>query len=321
MKHEKYKQWIQLQHYGELCEEESILLTAHLNRCEECRAYLKELRKLHQALAAEAEPEPDEELLAAARLELRERLTEERGRQSFWSRLRGAASGNLLAGWTGLPYATGFASAAVLIVLGFLVGYATFAPSAGQPEQVDVASSSDPWARGEMEIANVRFLDADASDGNVEFYFDAVVPMHVRGSVNDARVQKVLSHALIRGQNAGVRLRAISALSGDHLKELDHEVKSSLIRAVKLDDNDGVRMEALTALKQFDYDEQIKEALLHVLNNDPNPGLRIAAINSFQKEQLKDPDVIGVLQDKSESDGNGYIRVRSRAVLQEVRQQ
>jgi anti-sigma factor RsiW len=320
MKHEKYRQWIQLLHYGELCEEEDVLLTAHLNRCEGCRAYLKELRQLHQALAAEAVPEPDEELLAAARLELRERLAEERGRKSFWSRMREAAGGNRLAGWQWAQYAKGFASAAVLVALGFLVGYATFGPSSLPQEQVSIPSS-DPWARGEMEIANVRFLDADASDGHVEFYFDAVVPMHVRGDVNDARVQKVLSHALIRGQNAGVRLRAISALSGDNLDQADQEVKNALIAAAKGDDNDGVRMEALTALKQFDYDEQIKEALLHVLNNDPNPGLRIAAINSFQKEQLKDPDVIGVLQEKSESDGNGYIRVRSRAVLQEVSQQ
>jgi anti-sigma factor RsiW len=320
MKHEKYKQWIQLLHYGELCEEENILLTAHLDRCEECRAYLVELREFHQVLAAEAVPEPEEELLAAARLELRERLAGERGRKGLWSRIREAAGGNLLAGWQGLPYAKGLASAAVLVVLGFLVGYATFAPSALPPEPVSVASS-DPWARGEMEIANVRFVDADAGDGNVEFHFDAVVPMHVRGNVNDARVQKVLSHALIQGQNAGVRLRAISALSGDHLKEVDQEVKSALIAAIKSDDNDGVRMEALTALKQFDYDEQIKEALLYVLGNDPNPGLRIAAINSFQKEQLKDPDVIGVLEERSERDGNGYIRVRSQAVLQEVRQQ
>ena len=170
-------------------------------------------------------------------------------------------------------------------------------------------------------MGNLRFIDADPSDGNVEFTYEATAPVHVRGNVNDPMVQDVLSEALVDAQNPGVRLRAVSMLNTDKLKQPDADVKRALITALKLDENNGVRKQALAALQNFPFDNEIRDALLFVLNNDSNPAMRIAAIDAIRTERYRDPEVLRVLEEKANTDGNEYIRYRSRAVLQEAKQQ
>ncbi len=322
MRHEKFEAWLQLSLYDELNEEEKLLLERHLPGCPICRDRLVKLQELHRLLGKEA-PEPSEELLSEAREEFRKTLRETVTPVPWWRRWRrrlfSPAEGLFV---SGMPQLRAVAGGVMALAVGLALGYWLFAPQAAtvQPSP-DRAGSEEIWDRGDMKITNVRFSDPDAADGSVEFSFDAVAPMHIKGSVNDPRVQKVLSYALLNEQNPGVRIRAVNALSAPALKVPDEDVKKALIAALETDKNDGVRKEAFDTLQKYPFDEDIKEAFLHVLKNDPNPGLRISAINSFGVKELGDPDVRDVLKEKMENDRNDYIRIRSRAVLQEVSQQ
>jgi hypothetical protein len=113
----------------------------------------------------------------------------------------------------------------------------------------------------------------------------------------------------------------VSVFNTDRLKQPDADVKRALITALKMDENNGVRKQALAALQNFPIDNEIRDALLFVLNNDANPAMRIAAIDAIRTERYRDPETLRVLREKVQTDGNEYIRYRSRAVLQEATQQ
>jgi hypothetical protein len=215
-----------------------------------------------------------------------------------------------------------------MLGVGMLLGRLVLMPSQHTPDlPAPSMEKVSTYLEGETRIANVKFINSDVSGGEVEFTFDAVSPVHIKGNINDDRVQKVLAHALINDQNPGVRLRSASAFSTQiqKLKLPDKEVKVALILALKTDDNPGVRKEALKALLSFPFDEEVKQAFLHVLMRDKNPALRIAAINSLDSVRVlgqpRDKDLLEVLKQRMTTDDNNYIRIRAKTVLEEVRQQ
>jgi hypothetical protein len=252
-------------------------------------------------------------------MELRAALRIERSRKTWkdiWT--------ERLQGWFPAFRIT-FAAMASL-AFGIFIGYKAIRP-AEQPLQeeqrtttaIPVSDSQMPQSAGEMQITNVKFEDADASDGNVEFTFEAVRPMRYKGSINDPNAQKVLTYALVNEQNPGIRLHAANALNAKQLGKPDPAVKNALIHALRDDENTGVRMEALTALQRFETDEEIKQAILHVLVSDTNPGLRIAAIKSIEAEGSIDHEVVKVLKEV-QTDDEEYIRLSARKMIQEVSQ-
>jgi len=313
MRHQKFKEWIPLLAYDELDEDEKYLLDQHLAICAECREQLDEIKEIQQA--AGSPREPSETLLQQARRELRiglrHREPERRGWLGDWN-------------WSWLvPSFRTAVAGTVCLVLGLTGGHLVYR----QPPADDNSLITRPVVRGlpgspgNISVGNIRFIDADASDGNVEFTYEATAPVHLRGSINDPLIQDVLSEALVDAQNPGVRLRAVSVLNTVQLKQPDADVKRALITALKMDENNGVRKQALAALENFPVDNEIRDALLFVLNNDPNPAMRIAAIDAIRTERYRDPEVLRVLEEKMHTDGNEYIRYRSRAVVQEAKQQ
>ena len=322
MDHQVYKEWLQLLIYGELTDEQKAELDAHVRTCTECKSELKQLERFHSLLSHHRSVEPTDELLAEARQELRAALRIERSRQTFWDWIT-----EFIPRFVFPKYAVAFGAVAVLAI-GIALGRYVLSPLT-QPQQPVPTQTAKSAALldGETRISNVRFIDADASDGEVEFTFDAIAPVRIKGSINDDRVQKVLVHALLNDQNPGVRLRSVNAFASQahNLKLPDPQVKKSLIAALKSDANPGVRKEALRVLLTFPFDEEIKSAFLHVLLHDKNAGLRIAAINSLDSVRIvgqhSDNEFLDVLKEKMQSDENNYVRIRAKAVLQEVRQQ
>lgn len=326
MTHSQFREWLPLLAYDELGTEERTLLEEHLRSCGECRTGLEELRALRTGVAASQRLRVTEALLEEARLELRAALRKERLRPAIMDRIDGAIDA-LLASWAKWSLAGVFA-----VALGFLGGYIAFSPpdsSAGIA--LKAVSDATDISRGEAKITNVRFDDADPSDDEIEFTFEAVTPVTVKGSPNDPGIQSVLTKALMTEENPGVRLRTVSAITsqiqihGEKSPAAGDEVKSALIDAMKYDDNPGVRREALKALAKFPFDDAIKEGLLYVLGKDTNEGLRVEAINALAtaRDQIaaSDEQVLDILRKRVESDNNRYVRLRARAVLEEVRQQ
>jgi hypothetical protein len=168
-------------------------------------------------------------------------------------------------------------------------------------------------------VTDVRFLDHNADDGTVSFTYQTVREHAIHGSVADPQIQRLLAQGLINEGNAGVRLKTVNTLASapDYV---DPEVKAALILIVRMDENPGVRREALSALSQYPFDSQIKEVILSVLLHDPNSALRIAAINCLDSARVHgaaNPEMRDVLEKKLR-DSNTYVRMRARTVLQEV---
>ena len=50
-------------------------------------------------------------------------------------------------------------------------------------------TASDNPLQNNTQITNVKFADNIAAGGNVDFTFDAVKPVHIKGNINDPKIQ------------------------------------------------------------------------------------------------------------------------------------
>lgn len=305
--------------YDELTETECQGLRAHLAACETCELELEELKQLHVVLAQRHTVQPNEHLLIEARAQLRQALAREVSGRTVGQRLLEFLdsifpSYRIVLGGVGM------------LTAGLLGGYFWFSSSNLSPVSPNESTSAalpTPTDQGSTHITGLRFIDSDASDGEIEFTFDAVTPMRIKGSVNDDRVQQALAHAMVNDHNPGIRLRSVNAVGAQSLKLPDRELKAALVSALKSDTNPGVRREALRVLQGFQFDEEIKDAFLHALMHDTNSGVRIAAINALDSARVvgTDQELRRVLHDRLKTDNNNYVRIRSKAVLQEIENQ
>jgi hypothetical protein len=321
MRHNDYKELLRLSCYDELNEGERQVLDEHVKGCDECHLEIEELRKLGSLIHGGPRFEISDQLLDGARRELRVALRLEKSKSRFWvdlvSQLDALTS----------PAARIALGGAALIVVGLLAGYLLFKSSeATSVSGITQAVGQAPAQSTGPTITNFKFVGQPLQESDVEFTFDMVTPVHMKGSVNDAAVQRVLAQALMSDQNPGVRLRTVSAIveQGEALKSSDKEIKAALLDAVKSDPNVGVRKQALQALKRFPLDVEVKDALIFILKNEENPGIRIEAIAYLQSpefsRQLVDEDLLKVLKEKMRSDNNNYVRTRAKHFYEEVQQ-
>ncbi|MBM4160119.1 MAG: hypothetical protein FJ217_03370 [Ignavibacteria bacterium] len=321
MTHQDYKDLIHLSFLQELSEDEQSVLEEHLRDCPECGAEAGELKHLHEVIGRHSGGDITDDLLFQARRELRVALRLERAKKTRWI--------DLLERFNIMSYPTvrvAFASAAMLVI-GLGLGYLLFVPttsvtSVGEAGSLQGADSQS----GATKVSNLRFISQQTETGEVEFTFEMVTPIRMRGSVRDNVVQRVLAQALLNEQNPGARLQTVSTL-GTQLQPAalqDHEIKRSLIRALKADPNVGVRREALLTLQKLPLDEEVKQAFLYVLRHETNPAMRIDVINSLEKPVLAgkmiDKDILDVLREKMQTDENNYVRARARNVYEEGQQ-
>jgi hypothetical protein len=323
MKHRQWNKWLQLSLYDELTPEEQQQLGMHLNECASCRKELEDLKRIHAVLAQHVPVSISEMQLQDARRSLRNAVLAERSRVSFvelcLNRFDALLSRRLQVA----------AGSIALLAVGAAAGY-FFLKTPESMNGFQTASAGSSVERGESQIANIRFIDRDEKNGTIDFSFEALTPVHVRGSLNDERIQKMLAHALASEQNAGMRLRTVNLFGnyGESKEQrpnvLDDEVKKALITALQYDQNLGVRKQALDVLSQYLPDSTVTRAFLFVLANEKNTGLKIAAINSLDLSKYEhrpiNKDLLSAFQQKAQSDENSYIRLRAGAALQEVHQ-
>jgi hypothetical protein len=321
MKHKQYEEWLQLSFYDELNEQERTLLDKHLAACEICRSSLVELKKLHGTLAHRQVAGLQESTLQDARRNLRLHIHALAEHKSPWRKMKDALDGILA------PSLQVTLGGTAMVAIGVLAGYVLFGSHGDQSLLLRQTSAMEA---AEPQIMNIRFLDRDAQTGNIEFTFETVTPVHIRGNVNEEHIQKILARALVSNQNAGTRLRAVNMIGTQSEQgqvgnpKLSSEVKSALVTALLHDRNLGVRKEALGVLRNYLPDPVIVRAFLDVLANEKNTGLKIAAINSLDlskyENQPVNREILEMFKTKAQSDDNNYIRIRAKAALQEVQQ-
>ncbi|MBT5876985.1 MAG: HEAT repeat domain-containing protein [Candidatus Latescibacteria bacterium] len=325
MDKQQLKEWIMLSLYDELSEHEEHELQSYLQANKSAQSQFDELEKLHAAIARADKPPTADVVLVEARHGLRAVMKYEQQRKPVMRRLR-----ETISIWRDLMPTLRSANMKLALtgVSMLLVGvYLGMSGGLGERGELDTASealgASNLLKQPDVEISNVRFLDADASDGTVEFVFEAIRPIQIRGTLDNPDIQRVLAHAVVNEQNPGVRLRAVNAVSTSQYGggPID-EVKRALVVALKTDPNSGVRREAFSTLIQLPYDTIVKDALIHVLMNDDNVALRIEAINQLQNVSpdmiRSDQVMVDALQSRVDNDDNRYIRLRARNVLEEI---
>jgi anti-sigma factor RsiW len=321
MKHKQFEEWLQLSLYHELSEQERVLLDNHLTTCKQCQRNLDELKKLHTTLAYRQSVAAQESLLQDARRNLRSRIHAGAAQKSLWGKVKDVLDGILA------PPVQAALGGVAMIAMGIFVGYFAFKT----PSEKSLAmKQTAAMEAGESQITNIRFLDRDAQTGDVEFTFETITPVHIRGNVNEEHVQKVLARALVSDQNAGTRLRAVNMIGTqtgqrqNRVPGFDAEVKSALVTALLHDRNLGVRKEALSVLRNYLPDPVIVRAFLQVLANEKNTGLKIAAINSLDLSQYENQpvnrEILEMFKNKAQSDDNNYIRIKAKTALQEIQQ-
>lgn len=324
MSHNDVQHKLLLALYNELDSEDLGLVEAHLTECETCRQEYAQLSRLHRLVSLAKPPPPQARLVMEARQNLRAVLRYERSRSSFWQRFKVRLTGLLNA-------LTPSAHPVPAMALGGLVLFAAGAASSSyllnsSTDLIGLRDSRvaalDAISQGDVDIANVEFLNSDPSTGSVEFMFDAIRPVRIKGTVDDQRIQKILAYAVVNDQNPGVRLRAVNTVGTLGQPGGEGEIKRALITALKSDSNVGVRREAYTALMKYPFDESIKQALIHVLTLDDNPGLRIEAIATLEARVRSkvgaDPDLVNAFRSRMETDDNTFIRARARTVVESL---
>jgi hypothetical protein len=320
MQHKRFEEWLQLVFYNELTKQEKASLNNHMKVCTQCRTEYKRMREFFTLVSHNKPIINPELLLQDARRNLRLRLHKETKYQSLWIKVKDAFEDFLT------PQLQVALGGVAILAIGIFVGYLVFqSPEEKSLAFRQTASMSSAVEAGESQISNVRFIDRNAQTGVVEFTFETLTPVRIRGNVNDENIQKVLARALVTGQNPGVRLRAASIIGNQAgTPELDADVKVALIEALQHDQNLGVRKEALKVLRNYLPDPTIVRAFLSVLANEKNTGLKIAVINSLDLSQYENQpvnqEILSMFKNRVQSDDNNYIRIRAKAALQEVKQ-
>ena len=316
MKHNEYKQLLQLSLFGELKSEEQLKLKEHLLSCEECGAELEYQKNLLELISGREKADVDGKVLSAARYQLRGALRSEKANKNIFG-----STIDSVAQFFTTPLKFAVVSATMLL-FGVLIGSLLFSKSSGE-ELVTQNGNENRFASlsEEISISNLRFIDSDASDGEVEFTFQASRPVRLRGKVNDPQIQSVLTYAMLNEQNPGSRLNSINAMDTEVPMKYDQDVKNALITVVMTDKNSGVRREALKLISKFPYDESVKQTFLYVITKDTVSGLRIEALNSLieagsQGNKLNQDD-LNLFRQKLQQDDNPYIKLRSKTILQE----
>ncbi len=300
MDHELYTEWLQLSVYGELDKDKQALLATHIQSCNECRTEHNELVRMLESISASGVGEPTDEQLISARQRLNAELWEQQSadtvpsepapRESFLARWFGAgrrrAENNTSGRFFG--YRVAMAGAAVLVI-GFFGGYLVFggAQPVSTPSHTKTSAGGDLLASGDLppgeeiftDVSNVHFMNTDAASGEIEMQYDEIRPMRIKAGMDDERVRKLLAHAILTGDNPGLRLQAINILESTGGATPAKEVKQALIGALVSDPNAGVRRQAFLALQRLPFDAEIKETLMFVLDHDENAGLRVAAMD------------------------------------------
>jgi len=325
MKHETYREWLVLEMVGELPNDQRKLLDEHIRSCPDCRNEQAVLRKLGSLTASQETVPVSEDFLVEARGTMRDVLRHERltrpggSRKGFRDRLSA-----ILDQMIPIVLKPAIVSVSMFVVgLGF--GHMLFAPGSSST----MGASGNEWLeaaeRGDAFITSVRFVDPDPLDGEVEFTFDALTPVRVRGSVNDQNIQRVLAQALLHEHNPGVRIRAVSAFAQAPPREADPIIKRALFDVLLSDENAGVRKAALMVLRSLPFDREIRDALISVLLRDNNDGIRIDAISYLGEAENRQmglsPEFRQALERKMSEEKNDYIKNRTLTLIREVREQ
>ncbi|HVJ09634.1 MAG TPA: HEAT repeat domain-containing protein [Acidisarcina sp.] len=315
MKCELAQEKIALAVYGELPDEASPELDRHLAICDACRRELEAVQALHQAMYLYPVTEPSANLLARTRLRLEDAL-DTLPRQSWMVRL----AQNMLAGAGRLRTAP--VAASVLLLLGIgggaFGGYHLAEKRAAANAAIVAASNED---LSSAQIANVSSIVREPDSETVEVSYDRVVPVKMRGSLDDPFIRSLLLAAAQANGDNEIRSNSVGLLAAEC--RAGHQcnggpVRDALMVSARYDRSPAVRRKALAGLEPFiAEDMRVRDAVLEILMSDGDPAVRTQAISVLQPVEA-DSSVRQVLHTVAVEDQNPHIRNASQQVLSQL---
>jgi hypothetical protein len=315
MKHENYKELMELSILNELNEKDRIELENHLLECEECSSEYQEIKKVYSLIINESPDLPTDRDLINSRVRLFNTINSEITELSFPDKIK-----NLFNPFFTNKYSFAFGSIALMLV-GFFIGYLIFNSNYNISPIIENSIDLDKIDTGELKVANVNFPNTFSNDGIYEFKIGDKNPITYKGNLNDIAVQKLLAAALTETDNPGFKIKTATSIREFIPKNFmpDEMIKNAFIKSLTTDSNPGVRKEALQALLKFRFDKEIRDALIFTLNNDENASNRIEAINALLSMNLYSQIVNDTIKNQLEKDivneDNEVVKIKTAKLL------
>jgi hypothetical protein len=192
------------------------------------------------------------------------------------------------------------------------------------------AGSLSPEIQGRPDIANVKFIDADASDGKIGVSFDVTSRWTVSGNPKDKSLVRLLSYMI---ENEGGKMPQSGAIEWvqrtySDPANADPEIANALAKILSNDDQHaGVRLravETLSTMPSSSGSAETRQALMEALRNDPNPAVRMKAVqalaNLTRSGEILDAATLDTLRQKAaQQDENVYVRVKAAEALSNIK--
>jgi len=305
-----YQNQIVLSLYEELQDGERASLELHLEQCGPCREVFEENQGFHTVLAQDTPAwELPSDLLIESRRALADELDRIERKRSWWS----------IPTFSVVLTPMRMLESAALVAMGLALGvYVSNHQSGtrlgGGAEAAILESAVASTIPQNGRVSNVRIVNANASNGTVEFAGDVVQPLRFSGRMEDDTTQRLLFSAVQDSMNPGSRMQAVEVLAR---KSAEPSVKGVLIHAVLNDGSLGVRLKALEALKAFAGEDEVRSAFMQALMNDPNDGVRVAVVDALAPF-TDNEEKANRIEEVTRHDDNTYVRLKGQGLIQLV---
>jgi len=301
---EQYRQWIWLNVYEELFDEQKNLLFEHIKNCPECRLEYDEAKRTVSLLNRKLQLEPTGSQLKTSRAELHHRLvllTQPRYHQNWGARLWKIIS---------LDFTPGFrlATATALFIIGIIVGNLFF--NTGDSEfEFDHKSTSE---LNPANISNIESVQYNPITRQVSIKLSTINDMTIEGGVEEPAIQDLLAQTLLNDNRPNIKLKTVNALQ--NTSNMNEKLINSLRKVIDKEENPGIRLKAVKLLTSIPIKEVLSQVLVSVFLNDSNSAIRIQAfkkLSSFENETAA-PVIINA----AKNDSSEYIRTKAKQFLE-----
>lgn len=305
----EYQNQIVLSLYEELQDGDKAGLETHLAACGECRQVFEENQGFHTVLAEDTPAwELPSELLMESRRALANELDRMEKKRSWWS----------IPTFSVVLMPMRMLESAALVAMGLALGVYVSNHRAVTEGGVNTAAVFEPTVASAIpqngRVSNVRIVNANGSNGTVEFAGDVVQPLRFQGRMEDDTTQRLLFSAIQDSMNPGSRMQAVEVLAR---KSAEPSVKGVLIQALLNDGSLGVRLKALEGLKPFAGEDDVRTAFMQALRNDPNDGVRVQVVDALAP--FTDNEAMANrIEEATRHDDNTYVRLKGQGLIQLV---
>jgi HEAT repeats len=188
------------------------------------------------------------------------------------------------------------------------------------------ADSLSPEIQGRPNIANVQFVDSDATDDQIGVSFDVTSRWTVTGNPKDRSMVRLLSYMLENEESMTPRSSAMEWVRRTYSDPAyaDPEIAKALAKVLRNDAHEGVRIRAVETLTTLPVATQTRDALIDALKSDPNPAVRLKAVEALiemaRSGEVLDAAMVDTLRQKAaQDDENLYVRVKAAEALSQIK--